>query len=104
MSNFVTWSLALAMCLGTSAALAIHYPGTRPEYSAESRLALTAPTATDFTSANSRRKVVADRVLRSDAGPPKKIALRSWLVTNAPTTYGAASRRMRSHSFNESMR
>jgi hypothetical protein len=40
MSNFVTWSLALAMCLGTSAALAIHYPGTRPEYSAESRLAL----------------------------------------------------------------
>lgn len=40
MSNFVTWVLALAMCLGTTATLAIHYPGSRPGYSPESQLAL----------------------------------------------------------------
>ena len=39
MSNFATWVLALAVCLGTSATLAIRYPGSRGRAS-ESLLAL----------------------------------------------------------------
>lgn len=40
MSNFVTWVLALGMCLGTTATLAIHYPGSRSVRSSDSQLAL----------------------------------------------------------------
>lgn len=40
MSNSLTWVLALAVCLGTGAALAIHYPGSQPGRSSESQLAL----------------------------------------------------------------
>lgn len=40
MSNVVTWVLALAMCVGTTAALAIHHPGSQPGHLSESRLAL----------------------------------------------------------------
>lgn len=40
MSNFVTWTLAVAMCVGTTAALAIHHPGSQPGHSSESQLAL----------------------------------------------------------------
>jgi hypothetical protein len=40
MSNFVTWLLALAVCLGTSAALSIRYPGSQPGRVPESQLAL----------------------------------------------------------------
>lgn len=40
MSNFVTWTLAVAMCVGTTAALAIHYPFSQPRRSSESQLAL----------------------------------------------------------------
>jgi len=40
MSNFVTWALALAVCLGTSAALATHYPASSRGRTSESRLAL----------------------------------------------------------------
>ena len=40
MSNFVTWVLALGMCLGTTAALAIHYPGPQSRRSSESQLVL----------------------------------------------------------------
>ena len=40
MSNFATWVLALAVCLGTSATLAIRYPGSQHGRALESRLAL----------------------------------------------------------------
>ena len=40
MSNLVTWILALAVSLGTSAALAIHYPGSQRGRASESLLAL----------------------------------------------------------------
>ena len=40
MSNLVTWVLALAVCLGTSATLAIRYPGAPRERAPESLLAL----------------------------------------------------------------
>lgn len=40
MSNFVTWVLALGMCLGTTAALAIHYPGSQSGRTPESQRAL----------------------------------------------------------------
>lgn len=40
MSNALTWVLALAVCLGTSATLATHYPGAQPGRSPESQLAL----------------------------------------------------------------
>jgi hypothetical protein len=40
MSNFATWVLALAVCLGTSATLAIRYPGSQHGRAPESRLAL----------------------------------------------------------------
>jgi hypothetical protein len=40
MSNFITWVLALAVSLGTTAALAVHYPGSQPGRASESQLAL----------------------------------------------------------------
>ena len=40
MSNFATWVLALVVCLGTSATLAIRYPGAQRGRASESRLAL----------------------------------------------------------------
>ncbi|HZC24326.1 MAG TPA: hypothetical protein VE866_13370 [Candidatus Binatia bacterium] len=40
MSNFVTWVLALATCVGTTAALAIHHSGSQDGHSSESRLAV----------------------------------------------------------------
>lgn len=40
MSNFVTWVLAIAMCLGTTAVLAIHYPSSPAGRSSEAQLAL----------------------------------------------------------------
>ena len=40
MSNFVTWVLALAVCLGTSATLAIRHPGSQRGRTSESLLAL----------------------------------------------------------------
>ena len=40
MSNSLAWVLALAVCLGTSAALASHYPGLQHRPSSEAQLAL----------------------------------------------------------------
>ena len=40
MSNLVTWILALAVSLGTTAALAVHYPGSQRGRASESLLAL----------------------------------------------------------------
>lgn len=40
MNNFVTWVLALAVSLGTTAVLSIRYPGPQRAGAPESRLAL----------------------------------------------------------------
>jgi hypothetical protein len=40
MNNVVTWVLALAVCVGTTAALAIHYPEARGGQTPESLLAV----------------------------------------------------------------
>ena len=40
MSNFATWVLALVVCLGTSATLAIRYPAARRGGGVESQLVL----------------------------------------------------------------
>lgn len=40
MSNFVTWVLAIGMCLGTTAVLAIRYPSSPAGRPSEARLAL----------------------------------------------------------------
>lgn len=40
MSNFATWVLALAVSLGTTAALEIRYPGSQRGHASESLLAL----------------------------------------------------------------
>ena len=40
MNNFITWVLALAVSVGTTAALAVHYPGSQPGRVPESQLAL----------------------------------------------------------------